>query len=121
MHKQMLSTFSPVIYIHLVPRITGVTSMISTSVIMYLIFRSAQRLSTVYHRIMFCMSAFDIIGYFALALTFLPMPKEMPLEEELGISFPGSRYGNTFTCNLQGFSVMFGASCMLGYNGALCT
>jgi len=115
-----LSTFSPVIYLHVVPRITGVTSMISSFVIIYLIFRSARRLSTVYHRIMFGMSVSNIMGSFALALAFLPMPKEMPFEEELGISFPGARYGNTFTCNLQGFFVFFGATCSHGYSQMLC-
>eukprot|EP00554_Chaetoceros_debilis_P005965 CAMPEP_0194079072 /NCGR_PEP_ID=MMETSP0149-20130528/5304_1 /TAXON_ID=122233 /ORGANISM="Chaetoceros debilis, Strain MM31A-1" /LENGTH=528 /DNA_ID=CAMNT_0038760441 /DNA_START=77 /DNA_END=1663 /DNA_ORIENTATION=+ len=67
------------------------------------------------------MSVFDIMGSLAMAFTSILMPKEMPLEEELGLlSWPGARYGNTFTCNVQGFLATFGPTCMVGYNIGLC-
>jgi len=70
---------------------------------------------------MFAMSVFDIMGSLAMAFTSILMPKEMPLEEELGLlSWPGARYGNTFTCNVQGFLATFGPTCMVGYNIGLC-
>jgi len=111
----------PTLYIAIVPRLTGVLSAISSSLIIFLIFRSASRTSTIYHRIMFAMSVFDIMGSLAMAFTSILMPKEMPLEEELGLlSWPGARYGNTFTCNVQGFLATFGPTCMVGYNIGLC-
>ena len=111
----------PTLYIAIVPRLTGVLSAISSSLIIFLIFRSASRASTIYHRIMFAMSVFDIMGSLAMAFTSILMPKEMPLEEELGLlSWPGARYGNTFTCNVQGFLATFGPTCMVGYNIGLC-
>ena len=69
---------------------------------------------------MFCMSVSDIILSIGYALTSLPMPAEMPMEEELGIYWPGPRYGNTTTCNIQGFMTTFGAVSMLGYIATLC-
>ena len=69
---------------------------------------------------MFCMSVSDIILSVGYALTSLPMPAEMPMEEELGIYWPGPRYGNTTTCNMQGFMTTFGATSMLGYIVTLC-
>jgi len=110
----------PTTYVAIVTRITAGMSIVSSSIILYVILMSASRLSPVYHRIMFCMSVFDIIGSFGMSLTSLPMPRQMPQEEELGFSWPGVRYGNTFTCNLQGFCIFFCTTCMLGYNVSLC-
>ena len=113
-------SFWPTTYIAIVPRVSGIASAISSSIIIYQIFRSAAKLSTIYHRIMFCMSVSDIILSVGYALTSLPMPAEMPMEEELGIYWPGPRYGNTTTCNIQGFMTSFGAISMLGYIATLC-
>ena len=84
---------------------------------MYLIFQWAARLSTIYHCIIFCMSICDIMGSIGYALTSLPMPAAMPLEEEFGI-MPGPRHGNTVTCDVQGFLASFGPVGMFGYNVA---
>jgi len=117
----LLSPLWPTTYIAIVPRLTGILSAISSSLIIFLIFRSASRISTIYHRIMFAMSVFDIMGSLAISFTSILMPKEMPLEQDLGLlSWPGARYGNTFTCNVQGFLATFGPACMTGYNIALC-
>ena len=113
-------SYWPTMYIAIVPRVSGSVSAISSSIIIYLVFQSAARLSTIYHRIMFCMSVSDIILSVGYALTSLPMPAEMPMEEELGIYWPGPRYGNTTTCNMQGFMTTFGATSMLGYIVTLC-
>ncbi len=111
----------PTTCIAIVPRLTGILSAVSSSLIIFLIFRSASRISTIYHRIMFAMSIFDIMGSIAMSFTSILMPKEMPLEKELGmLSWPGARYGNTFTCDVQGFLATFGPTCMTGYNIALC-
>jgi hypothetical protein len=60
----------------IVPRVTGFLSAISSLIIMYVIVRSSRGLSTIYHRIMFCMSVFDIFTSVAMGLTTLPMPKD---------------------------------------------
>lgn len=110
----------PTIYISIVPRASGILSVISSSIIIFVIFRSASKLSTIYHRIMFAMSTFDIMGSIGMALTSLPMPKEMPQERELGISWPGVRHGNALTCNIQAFSITLGCATMTVYNVSLC-
>ena len=114
------SDYWPTTYVAVVPTLTGILSAISSAIIIYLIFRSAAGLSTIYHRIMFCMSFCDIIASIGYMLTSLPMPAVMPLEEELGYYFPGPRYGNTVTCNVQGFLTSFGSVGMFGYNATLC-
>lgn len=111
----------PTTYIALVPRIIGCLSAISSAVIIFLVFRTVARLSTVYHRVMFCMSLCDIIGSIGIALTTLPMPAVMPEEKKLNLLYwPGPRYGNTVTCNAQAFFITFGAVGMFGYNVTLC-
>jgi hypothetical protein len=87
---------------------------------MYVIMRSERRLSSIYHRIMFGMSIADICGSIAMALTSLPMPSYMPKEEIYGYHWAGTRLGNTYTCNAQGFFATFGMVCMFNYNAMLC-
>jgi hypothetical protein len=104
----------------LVPRFTGGLSAISSALIIYVILRSETRLSSIYHRIMFGMSLADICGSIAMALTSLPMPSYMPKEEIFGYHWAGTRLGNTYTCNAQGFFAFFGMGCMFNYNAMLC-
>ena len=113
----------------IVPRISGTISAISSLLIVYIIARSSQRLSTVYHRIMFGMSISNIIGSTAMALSTLLMPKSWPPEEyppEVVIGFknwntpPGMRLGNIHTCEMQGFMWLFGTVAMFSYNANLC-
>jgi len=107
-------------YAALVPRFTGSLSAISSTLIIYVILRSETRLSSIYHRIMFGMSLADICGSIAMALTSLPMPSYMPKEEIFGYKWAGTRLGNTYTCNAQGFFSTFGTTSMLSYNTMLC-
>jgi len=104
----------------LVPRFTGGLSAISSTLIIYVILRSQTRLSSIYHRIMFGMSLADICGSTAMALTSLPMPSYMPEELAIGYSWAGTRLGNEYTCNAQGFFQTFGMISMYAYNGMLC-
>lgn len=55
-----------------------------------------------------------------MALTSLPMPSYMPKEEIFGYSWAGTRLGNEYTCNAQGFFVSFGMAGMFNYNAMLC-
>jgi len=107
-------------FVSFAPRFSGGLSAISSSLIIYIIVRSETRLSSIYHRIMFGMSLADICGSIAMALTSLPMPSYMPQEEVFGYRWAGTRLGNTYTCNAQGFFSTFGVSCMLHYNSMLC-
>jgi hypothetical protein len=69
---------------------------------------------------MFGMSLADICGSIAMALTSLPMPSYMPKEEIFGYHWAGTRLGNTYTCNAQGFFATFGVTAMYNYNAMLC-
>jgi hypothetical protein len=55
-----------------------------------------------------------------MALTSLPMPSYMPKETEFGYHWAGTRLGNTYTCNAQGFFASFGVSAMFFYTATLC-
>jgi len=108
----------------LIPAFTGSISAVSSSLIIYVIFRTEKKLSTIYHRIMLGMSCADILGSIAMALTTLPMPKEpMTCEEQTEddlLNWSVLRLGNVQTCDAQGFFVLFGTVTMLSYNGMLC-
>ena len=112
----------------IVPRITGSMSAVSSSLVIYLIYRSKPKLSTIYHRIMFCMSVADILASTAIALTTLPMPREDdPYWEGVDLSIEDNSWsgqtklGTRQTCVAQGFFYSSGMSIMFCYNGALCT
>jgi hypothetical protein len=107
-------------YAAVMPRFSGSLSAISSAAIIYVILRSEKGLSGIYHRIMFGMSTADILGSLAMALTSLPMPSYMFKEEEFGYHWAGTRLGNTYTCNAQGFFATFGASTTFAYNATLC-
>lgn len=82
-------------------------SAISSAIIVTTICRSQVRLSSVYNRIIFGMSIFDIIGSVSVAFTTIPMPVDQ--------IYPFSHtYGTVVTCEVQGFAILvaFGA-CML--------
>ena len=62
----------------IVPRISGGISLVSSILIIYVIFKSQAKISTIiYHRILFGMSVADILSSSAIALTTLPMPSEL--------------------------------------------
>lgn len=104
----------------LAPRFSGSLSAISSTLIIYVILKSEKRLSSIYHRIMFGMSLSDICGSIAIALTSLPMPSHMPKEEVFGYHWAGTRIGNTYTCNAQGFFIALGMISLHSYISALC-
>jgi len=94
---------------------SAVISIIASAVVIRLICRSAKGIKkSVYHRILFGMSAADIVQSLALALTTLPMPKDM-----IYTNFQGIILGNDATCLTQGFVVSFGAFTGLMYNAML--
>jgi hypothetical protein len=103
-----------------VPRFSGSISFFASGLIIYVIFRSPAKLSTVYHRIMFGMGIADMLTSLAMALTTIPMPRPNISEVVDSYGFEGSRYGNTGTCTAQGFFFMLGGLGTYLYNGTLC-
>jgi hypothetical protein len=105
------------------PRFSGGASFISSHCIIYIIYRSKAKFSTVYHRIMFAMSVADIISSLAMGLTTIPMPKDWvdprPYNA-IPYDWAGIRLGNALACKVQGFCIVFGYTVMFSYNGWLC-
>jgi hypothetical protein len=102
------------------PRISGGLSATASLLIIFLIFRTRRKLSSIYHRIMFGMSVYDVLCSLAISLTTLPMPKDLPSGMTHGFEFAGRRFGTVQTCEAQGFFFVFGFVGMFSYNGMLC-
>jgi MFS family permease len=85
-----------------VQMVTGTLSACSSGLIIYIISRSQQKLSTTYHRIMAFMSAFDIISSLFIALGTIMMPSDTMYK------YAGPLLGNKVTCQIQGWLVVFG-------------
>ena len=95
----------------IIPTITGTISFLSSLIIVSFILRSKQ--NTTYHRIIFMLSFYDLLTSFAIAITTLPMPRDVIYP----FSWPS--YGNQSTCAAQGMSYMIGNGGMLCMNGIL--
>jgi len=112
----------------LVPKITGSISAVSSGTIIFLIYRSEAKLSTIYHRIMFGMSFADVFASSAMALTTLPMPRnDDPVWFQIerwtdgGIKWEDqTKLGNIQTCEAQAFFYSTCVTIMFAYNGMLC-
>lgn len=90
---------------------SGSLSAISSLMIIIIIRRSG--IKSTYHRIMLLMSAADILTSISIALTTLPMPKDVIYP------FQTPSYGSIATCEAQGFIYMFGNGLMFMVNGHL--
>ena len=91
--------------------------MLSSALVISIILRSQDRLSSPYHRIMFFMCFWDIVSSACIALTILPMPSDV--HEIHPSTFPGRAYGNTTTCAMQGFFIFIGQAFAGNANGVL--
>lgn len=94
-----------------IPTTTGSLSFLSSLTIVTFILRC--RSNTVYHRIMFCMSFFDMLSSLAIALTTIPMPADAIYP------FAGPSYGTIRTCEAQGLFYVVGNGMTLCMNGLL--
>ena len=61
----------------IVPMFTGLLSACSSGLIIYIISKSPQKLSTTHHRIMAFMSVFDVIASIFIALGTIMMPTDI--------------------------------------------
>jgi hypothetical protein len=83
------------------PIFTGLLSACSSGLIVYIISKSQQKLSTTYHRLMAFMSAFDIISSIFVAVGSTMMPSDNIYK------FEGPMLGNKVTCQIQGWLIVF--------------
>ena len=95
-----------------IPMVTGSISVIGSAAIIFMIFRSTEKLKTTYHRILFGMSLLDIIFSIGCLLSTIPFPSDTPLPW-------GMLYGNTTTCTIQGMMLFSGSIGCTMYNCSL--
>lgn len=90
-----------------IPTVTGSISFVSSALIIYIIARSGERnaYTATYHRIVVGMCLSDMLSSFAIALTTIPMPKDV----HQVYNFDGAAYGTTTTCEIQAFTYSSGA------------
>jgi len=82
--------------------VTGPISTVSSIIIIVMVLRSKVKLSNTYHRLMFGISAIDIILSAGLSFSSLPAP--------IGTQGIWKAIGTRSTCNAQGMSIMFGST-----------
>ena len=111
--KYYYEPFTAYIAGFIVPLVTGTLSAFSSALIIYIILRSQQKLSTTYHRIMALMSAFDIISSSFIALGTIMVPSDTIYE------FAGPLLGTQATCKVQGWLIMFGLTGANALNACL--
>jgi hypothetical protein len=83
-----------------VPIVVACTSFISSAFIILIAWKSGR--NTSYHRIMCFMSAWEMVRSLCIAMSTLPMPKD--------VIYPyyGQSFGNVKTCEAQAFLLLFG-------------
>ena len=79
----------------ILPIVSGSFSFVSSCIIMITVLRSKQ--NTPYHRIMFFMSFMDALSSLSIAMTTLPMPRDVIY------NYSGQSYGTTEACEAQAF------------------
>ena len=91
---------------------SGATSLLFSMLMLSIIMRSKERLSSPYNRIISVMSFCDIITSGSILLTTIPMPSDV---HDI-YPFEGRSYGNTLSCEIQGFFVLVGQTSAIGVN-----
>ena len=96
-----------------IPMVTGSISFLSSSTIISIVLRSKSGIKTTYHRIMLGLSLADCLTSVMIALTTIPMPKDVIYPFEM------SSYGNVATCEAQGLLYIIGNAFCFAMNGIL--
>eukprot|EP00979_Chaetoceros_neogracilis_P013567 scaffold3909_cov180-Chaetoceros_neogracile.AAC.1 len=94
----------------IIPMVTGSISFLSSMIIISIVLRSKSGIKTTYHRIILCMSSADCLTSLAIALTTIPMPKDIIYP------FDMPSYGNIATCEAQGLIFIMGTGLALCMN-----
>ncbi len=95
----------------IITTISSSISVVASFLVIFVVMASPRRLSTVYHRILFGTSIFDIMQSSAMAFTTLPMPSNMIYDQ-----FQGLIAGDDTSCSAQGFLISFGTTTGLSFN-----
>jgi hypothetical protein len=97
----------------IIAMVTGSISFLSSMIIISIVLRSMSGIKTTYHRIILCMSSADCLTSLAIALTTIPMPKDVIYP------FDMPSYGNIATCEAQGLILIMGTGLVFCMNGIL--
>ncbi len=95
-----------------IPKFTGLLSLMGSSFIFQDVLKSKTRRSKVYHRLLFGLSVFDMMASTVNFFSTWPIPAGTP--NVFGAS------GTTQTCTAQGFFNETGNVCTPLYNASLC-
>ena len=106
----------------LAPKMTGVCSIVFSSLVIYTVLICPDKRSKTYHRLVLGISCVDISSSFWLAMSTWPIPKEEEEEEEEETNNNNNNtlwaVGTTTTCTIQGFFTQFGIASSF-YNASL--
>jgi len=97
----------------IIQTVTASVSLIASTTIIWIIFRSRTRLSTTFHRLLFGLCIADIISSFAQSLSTSMVPNEINY-------YIWNARGNVHSCDAQGFLIVLGDVAASGYNCSLC-
>ena len=97
----------------IIAMVTGSISFLSSMIIISIVLRSMSGIKTTYHRIILGLSSADCLTSLMIALTTIPMPKDVIYPFEM------PSYGNIATCEAQGLIYMMGNGLGLCMNGIL--
>jgi hypothetical protein len=95
----------------IIQTVTASVSLIASTTIIWIIFRSRTRLSTTFHRLLFGLCIADIISSFAQSLSTSMVPNEINY-------YIWNARGNVHSCDAQGFLIVLGDAWL--YNCSLC-
>ena len=105
----MASTLAQERALAVLPKVTGLFSLVFSALIVLTVARDKQKRSSTYHRLLAGISTVDISSSFWLGLSTWPIPRES------GVLWAS---GTTATCALQGFFTEFGVASSF-YNASL--
>jgi len=93
--------------------VASIVSLLASITILWMVFRSHEQLSSIFHRLLLMLSISDIISSIAIGLSTIPIPSEYK-------DIIWNAKGNTTTCQMQGFFIFIGSMAAPLYNCSLC-
>jgi len=109
-------------YRNVASRVSAGISLASCIVVIYIIFRSLDRLGSIYHRIILVMTVGDILYAIAVLFGSAAMPRP-GISESVDFMFANDlgnyRFGNVGTCNAQGVIVAIAFTLTNTYSASL--
>lgn len=93
----------------IMPKVTGLLSLLCSTIVVHSVLRSPKKRARIYHRLMLCISLLDMCNSFWLILSTWPIPSDSGLVYAVG---------NQTTCITQGFFIQCSIAAPL-LNGSL--